>query len=78
MARGRTGIPATPRTELPMTISKCFIPIDIIRKRSIPDATETPNFPLVDSNTVVILLDSYCWTQVNIRKKFFQVAYMHY
>ena len=58
MARGRIGIPATPRTELPMTVSNRFIPIDIIRKRSIPDATKTPNFPLVDSNTVVIQLDS--------------------
>ena len=47
MARGRIGIPATPRTELPMTISNCFIPIDIIRKRSIPDAAETLNSPLV-------------------------------
>ena len=57
MARGRIGIPATPRTELPMTISNCFIPIDIIRKRSIPDAAETLNSPLV----IAILL-SYCWT----------------
>ena len=57
MARGRIGIPATPRTELPMTISNCFIPIDIIRKRSIPDAAETLHSPLV----IAILL-SYCWT----------------
>ena len=47
MARGRIGIPTTPRTELPMTISNCFFPIDIIRKRSIPDAAETLNSPLV-------------------------------
>ena len=57
MARGRFGIPATPRTKLPMTISNCFIPIDIIRKRSIPDAAETLNSPMV----IAILL-SYCWT----------------
>ena len=57
MARGRIGIPATPKTELPMTISNCFFPIDIIRKRSIPDAAETLNSPLV----IAILL-SYCWT----------------
>ena len=57
MARGRIGILATRRTELPMTISNCFIPIDIIRKRSILDAAETLNFTLV----LAILL-SYCWT----------------
>ena len=56
MARGRIGIPATPRTEPPMTISNCFLPIDIIRKNSIPDAAETVNSPLV----IAILL-SYCW-----------------
>ena len=46
MTRGRIGIPATPKTELPMTISNCFFPIDIITKRSIPD----PKFPSGDSN----------------------------
>ena len=29
IARGRIGIPATPKTELPMTISNCFLPINI-------------------------------------------------
>ena len=61
MARGRIGIPATPKTELPMTISNCFFPIDIIRKRSIPDAEEILNSPLViamQNSPVVILLDS--------------------
>ena len=57
MARGRIGIPATPRTEPPMTISNYFILIDVIRRRSIPDAAETLNSPLV----IAILL-SYCWT----------------
>ena len=57
MARVRIGIPATPRTDLPMAISNCLIPIDIIRKRSIPDAAETLNSPLA----IAILL-SYCWT----------------
>ena len=41
MARGRIGMPATPKTELPMTISNCFPPINIITKRSIPDAAVT-------------------------------------
>ena len=45
MARGRIGIPATPKTELPMTISNCFFPIDITRKRPITDAAETLNSP---------------------------------
>ena len=57
MARGRIGIPAIPRTDIPMTISICFILIDIIRKRSFPDSAETLNSPLV----IAILL-SYCWT----------------
>ena len=61
MTRGRIGIPATPKNELPMTISNCFFPIDIITKRSIPDAPETLNSPLViamQNSPVVILLDS--------------------
>ena len=47
MARGRIRIPAIPRTELPMTISTCFFPIDIVKKRSMPDAAKTINSPLV-------------------------------
>ena len=47
MTTGGIGIPTTPKTELPMTIFNCFFPIDIITKRSIPDATETLNSPLV-------------------------------
>ena len=31
MTRGTIGIPATPSSVLPMAISNCFIPIDIIR-----------------------------------------------
>ena len=61
MARGRIGIPATPKTELPMTISNCFLAINIITKRSISDAAETLNSPLVISmqnSPTNILLDS--------------------
>ena len=47
MGRGRIGIPATPKTELPKAISNCFLTIDIITKTSIPDAAETLNSPLV-------------------------------
>ena len=57
MARGRIRIPAIPKTELPMTISPCFFPIDIVRKGSIPDAADTINSPLA----IAILL-SYCRT----------------
>ena len=59
--RGRIGIPATRKTELPITISNCFLPINIITKRSIPDATETLNSPLVvamQKSPTIILLDS--------------------
>ena len=59
MARGRIGIPTTPKTELPMTISNCFLPINTIIKRSMPDAAETLNSPLViamqNSHTIVLL-----------------------
>ena len=61
MARGRIGIPATPKTELPMTISNCFLAINIITKRSISDAAETLNSPLViamQNSPTIILLDS--------------------
>ena len=61
MARGRIGIPAAPKTELSMTISTCFLPINIITERSIPDAAETLNSPLVianQSSPTIILLDS--------------------
>ena len=61
MVRGRIGIPAAPKTELPMTISNCFFPINIIRKRSISDAAETINSPLViamQNRPAVILFDS--------------------
>ena len=50
-----------PKTDLPMTISNCFFPIDIIKKRSIPDVAETLNSPLVigmQNNPAVILLHS--------------------
>ena len=59
MARGRIGISATPKTELPTRISNCFLPINIITKRSIPDAAETLNSPLViameNSPTIILL-----------------------
>ena len=57
MARGRIGIPTTPKTELPMTISNCFLPIN----RSIPDAAETLNSFLViamQNSPTIVLLDS--------------------
>ena len=60
MSRGRIEIPATPKTELPMTISNCFYLIDFIRKRSIPDAAETLISPLViamQNSPAIILLD---------------------
>ena len=47
MTRGRIEILATPKTELSMTKSNCFLPIDIITKRSIENAAKTPNSPLV-------------------------------
>ena len=46
MARGRIRIPTTPKTELPMTKSNCFLPINIITKRSIPDTAKTLNADL--------------------------------
>ena len=61
MARGRLGIHATLKTELPMEISNCFLPINIITKRFIPDAAETLNSPLVitmQNSPTIILLDS--------------------
>ena len=61
MARGRIGIQATPNTELPMIISNRFLPINIITKRSIPDAAGTLNSPLViamQNSPTIILLDS--------------------
>ena len=61
MARDKIGIPATPKTELPMTISNCFLPINIITKRSIPDAAETINSSLViamQNSPTIIMLDS--------------------
>ena len=61
MARGRIGIPATPNTELPMTISNYFLMTNIITKRSISDAAKTLNSPLVipmQNSPTIILLDS--------------------
>ena len=61
IATDRIRIPTTPKTELLMTISNCFFLIHIIRKRSIPDAAVTLNFPLViamQNSPAVILLDS--------------------
>ena len=60
MARGRIGIPATPKTELPMTISNCFLAINIITKRSVSDDAETLNSPLLiamqNSPTIILLV----------------------
>ena len=51
MARGGIGTPASPNTDnmtrFSMTISNCFQPMNIITKRSIPDAAETLNSHLV-------------------------------
>ena len=61
MSRGRIGIPATPKNDLPMTISNCFLAINIITKRSIPDGAETLISPLViamQHSPTIILLDS--------------------
>ena len=61
MARGRIGIPATPKTVLPMAISNYFLLINIITKRSNSDAAETLNSPLVIAMQIsptIILLDS--------------------
>ena len=59
MTGGRIGIPATPKTELPMTMSNCFLPINIITKRSISDPAESLNSPLVivmqNSPTIILL-----------------------
>ena len=60
MARDRIRIPATPKTELPVTISNCFLPINIITKRSIPDTAETLNSPQViamQNSPSIILFD---------------------
>ena len=59
MARGKIGVPATPKTELPMTIPNCFLPIP--DGRSIPDVADTLNSPLViamQNGSTIILLDS--------------------
>ena len=45
MAKGRIEIPTTPKTDLPMTIYTCFLPINIITKRSILDTAENLNPP---------------------------------
>ena len=61
MARCRIGITATPKTELSMTISNCFLTINIVTKRCIPDAAETPNPSLViamQNRLNIVLLDS--------------------
>ena len=61
MTRGRIRIPATLKTELPMTISNCFLVIHIITKRSIPNVAETLNSPLMtamQNSPTIILLDS--------------------
>ena len=51
MTRGGIGTPAFPNTDnmtrFSMTISNCFLPMNIITKRSIPDAAETLNSHLV-------------------------------
>ena len=60
IARGRIGIPAIPKTELPMAISNCPKTINIIKERSIPDAAETLDSPLVTamqySPTIILLV----------------------
>ena len=61
MARGRIGISATPKIKLPVTISNCSLPINIITKRFIPDTAETLNSPLaitMQNSPTIILLDS--------------------
>ena len=47
MAGGRIGTPATPTTELPVTIYNCFLSINIITKSSITNAAETLYSPLL-------------------------------
>ena len=61
MARDRIGIPAALKTQLPVIISKCFLTINIITKRSLPDTAETLNSHLViamQNSPTIILLDS--------------------
>ena len=61
MTRGRIRTPTTPKIEFPMTISNCFLSINIITKRSIPDVAETLNSLLViaiQNSPTIILLDS--------------------
>ena len=47
IARGRIGTLATSKTELPVTISNCLLPINIITNTTIPDATDNLNPSLV-------------------------------
>ena len=61
MAKFRIGMPATTKTELPMTICACFLPINIITNRPTPDTAETLNLTLVitiQNSPTIILLDS--------------------
>ena len=47
ITRGRIKTLATSKTELPVTISNCFLPINIITNTTIPEAADTLNLPLV-------------------------------
>ena len=61
MTRGRIGIPTSPKTELPVIISNCFLSINIITKPTIPEAPETLTFSLVipmPNCPTIILLES--------------------
>ena len=61
IARDRIGVPSSPKTELPMIVSNWFLPVNIIRKRSISDVADTLNSPLVivmQNSPTIILLDS--------------------
>ena len=50
MTRGRIGIPVTPKTELPMTISKCFILDRYYQKEVHPRRCRDPKFLSGENN----------------------------
>ena len=51
MVKGRIGIPATPKTELPMTICNSFMPTDKYYHEEVhPRRHRDPKFSSVDSN----------------------------
>ena len=59
MTGGSFGVPATAKTELPMTISNCLPPINIFTRRSIQDPAETLNsdqvIPMQNGSTIMLL-----------------------